>query len=103
MATRLSGYAKRVSSGCLLSGVKRTLRLHREMSANADLARPFPNAILVTPVRCVLGGHETTGIYRPYWWGCGNVAACGAGAAANAAGRWFAADGNSRLSQHRCV
>ena len=33
-------------------------------------------AILVVPVRCALGGdHETAGIYKPYQWHCGNVAA----------------------------
>jgi len=54
------------------------------MSANdsADLARPFPSDMLLGPVRCALGGgHETTGIYQFYRWRCGNVAACGAGAA----------------------
>ena len=31
--------------------------------------------MLVVPVRCARGGgHETTGIYQPYWWRCGNVA-----------------------------
>src|SRR5215510_3824681 len=35
--------------------------------------------MLVLPVRCALGGgHETTGIHRPYWWRCGNVVARGA-------------------------
>ena len=43
--------------------------------------------MLVVPVRCALGGgYEATGIYQPYWWRCGNVAACGACAATGAAG-----------------
>src|SRR5215470_16791684 len=46
-------------------------------------------------------GHEAAGIYQPYRWCCGDVAACGAGAAAdNAGSRVYSrrsADGNARF------
>ena len=47
--------------------------------------------MLVVAVRCALGGcHETTGIYQPYWWRCGNLVACGVGADKKAASCWMA-------------
>jgi hypothetical protein len=48
----------------------------------ADLARAFLSAMIDLPVRCAEGGHAATGIYQPYRWCCGSVAACGASAAA---------------------
>jgi hypothetical protein len=50
--------------------------------------------MLIVPVRCALGGdHETTGIYWPYQRRCGDVASCGACAAAGGTG--------DRISQQR--
>src|SRR5262245_52449086 len=67
-------------------GPKRTLLLRGGMSAfQSGLSQTLSTCYAccsctlrpVVPVRCAPeGGHETTGIYQPYWWRCGNVAAC---------------------------
>src|SRR5512132_2332130 len=98
-------------------GTKRTFRQRLRMSAfggkadiafaladKADLAKPCPGAMLVVPVRCAPGGgHETTGIYQPYWWRCGNVAACFACATAGPAGGWvYQPRFLPRIMSHNC-